>query len=156
MALTLSVLGQVVGIGHERSQTWRPPGADIFGVFQQIGRGWIVNADAKTDAVVSRAVLALVVSSALVAMLCEPCRGEDKRPNVVLIISDDDPTMNCLSRTCLRNEWKLILRRDGSAELYDVVADTLEENDLAATRPDLVAQMTRLINQWWNVEKTTP
>ena len=48
-----------------------------------------MNADAKTEAVVLRAVLALVVGSALVAMICEPCRGEDKRPNVVLIISDD-------------------------------------------------------------------
>jgi uncharacterized sulfatase len=67
-----------------------------------------------------------------------------------------DPTMNCLSRTCFRNEWKLILRRDGSAELYDVVADGLEEDDLAAIRPDLVAQMTKLINQWWNVGKNTP
>jgi hypothetical protein len=64
-----------------------------------------------------------------------------------------DPTMNCLSRTCFRNDWKLILRKDGFAELYDVVTDVLEKNNLAATRPDFVAQMTMLINQWWNVER---
>ena len=36
-----------------------------------------------------RAIPAFAVIPALVAMSHEPCRGEDKRPNVVLIISDD-------------------------------------------------------------------
>jgi arylsulfatase A-like enzyme len=41
-------------------------------------------------------------------------------------------------------DWKLILRKKGPAELYDIATDPFEEHDLAAEQPDAVARLTAL------------
>jgi arylsulfatase A-like enzyme len=67
-------------------------------------------------------------------------------------------------RTVARGSWKLIENPDGidpvcipdapphhypigKAELYDLAADPMETKNLAATRPDLVAELARLIQK---------
>jgi arylsulfatase A-like enzyme len=67
-------------------------------------------------------------------------------------------------RTVARGSWKLIENPDdidpvcipdapphhypiGKAELYDLAADPLETKNLAAARPDLVAELARLIQK---------
>jgi arylsulfatase A-like enzyme len=48
-----------------------------------------------------------------------------------------------------RGNWKLIEFYDtGGVELYDVVADVGEENDLAEKRPGKVAELRRLLAEW--------
>jgi arylsulfatase A-like enzyme len=66
--------------------------------------------------------------------------------------------------TVVRGNWKLVHNPEGispvcipdappdhypigRAELYDLAADPLETTDLAASRPELVAELTRLIQQ---------
>ena len=45
--------------------------------------------------------------------------------------------------------WKLIRFFDGDrVELYDVIADVSEENDLAAKYPEVVAHMSALLEEW--------
>ncbi|MEM9656952.1 MAG: hypothetical protein AAF961_01195, partial [Planctomycetota bacterium] len=45
--------------------------------------------------------------------------------------------------------WKLLCEYDGShAELYDLLADPGESNNLAATEPDVVSQLTRELLSW--------
>lgn len=56
---------------------------------------------------------------------------------------------------CIRSgDWKLI--RDGKDwQLYDLAHDTSESNNLAASHPDRVQQMSRLWDQW-NSEQIDP
>lgn len=44
--------------------------------------------------------------------------------------------------------WKLVSRYPGPWELYDIEADRTEQNDLAATHPDKVKELSDLYDQW--------
>jgi len=45
-------------------------------------------------------------------------------------------------RTFLRDHWKLVIRReDGAAQLFDLQADPMEMQDLASSRPEIVAAL---------------
>ncbi len=39
-------------------------------------------------------------------------------------------------------DWKLIARKKGPAELYDLAADPFEQHDLATERPAVVERLT--------------
>ena len=55
--------------------------------------------------------------------------------------------------TLADGRWKLILPHgSGEAELYDVQADPLETNNLAATNAEIVQRLTKDINRWWSVK----
>jgi arylsulfatase A-like enzyme len=45
-------------------------------------------------------------------------------------------------------EWKLIRGSDGSTELYHVVTDPAERNDLAAERPDEMRRLGQMLDGW--------
>ncbi|GAB6862250.1 sulfatase [Haloplanus litoreus] len=45
-------------------------------------------------------------------------------------------------------EWKLIRGSDGSTELYHIVADPEERNDLSAGRPDVMRRLDRMLDEW--------
>ncbi len=66
----------------------------------------------------------------------------------------DRPATSLMYRWCIRGPHKLILPHaanvpGGKIELYDVLADPHEKNNLAANRPEVVDQLTRAINDWW-------
>jgi len=47
------------------------------------------------------------------------------------------------------DRFKLIVDRDGEGiELYDLAEDPIEQRDVAATRPDEVARLRRLLAGW--------
>ena len=49
-----------------------------------------------------------------------------------------------------RGKWKLLCDYDGSRpELYDILADPSESNNLADTHPEVVSRMTRSVTRWW-------
>ena len=48
-----------------------------------------------------------------------------------------------------RDNWKLLVNADGSrTELYDLATDTKEAKNLAAAKPDLVKELTKLVMDW--------
>jgi choline-sulfatase len=47
-------------------------------------------------------------------------------------------------RAVVHGKWKLIERRPGSAELYDLTADPAEQADLAGRHPDVVARLREM------------
>lgn len=67
----------------------------------------------------------------------------------------DRPAASLLFRwTLSEGRWKLILPDgSGNAELYDVLADPFETNDLAAKHTDVVQRLTKDINRWWSVSQ---
>jgi arylsulfatase A-like enzyme len=50
-------------------------------------------------------------------------------------------------RAVRHGDWKLIVAKDGAAQLFNLAADPSEVNDLAATEPDRVAELKRLLEQ---------
>jgi arylsulfatase len=44
--------------------------------------------------------------------------------------------------------WKLVAAAGGPWELYDMLADRTETTDVAAAKPEVVAKMTELYDQW--------
>ena len=45
--------------------------------------------------------------------------------------------------------WKLVTNRDaGYVELYDLVADPLEKNNLKEKHPAVVKELTKMLEQW--------
>jgi uncharacterized sulfatase len=82
------------------------------------------------------------------------------------LVDLDDPAQSLLSRWTVRGDWKLIApaadaarRADGRApaesvpthvELYDVGRDPDETTNLAADRPQVVAELTRSLDDWWH------
>ena len=52
------------------------------------------------------------------------------------------------NRAMRRGRWKLVSRRGGSWELYDLDADRAEMNDLSAAMPDRVAEMEAAWLEW--------
>jgi arylsulfatase A-like enzyme len=72
------------------------------------------------------------------------------------------PELNLTYRWAVADSrWKLILpnranlgkdnipKSSGGPELYDLIADPHEERDLAGDQPEVVAELTRLIEEWW-------
>lgn len=75
------------------------------------------------------------------------------------------PGASLRNRSCIRGGWKLILwqnplpkvrtanntrksRQD--AELYNIKTDPAEKTNVADKNPKIVAEMTKLINDWWS------
>jgi len=53
-------------------------------------------------------------------------------------------------------DWKLLVHRDASgAELFDVIADPNEQNNLAAQHPDVVAWLKQEVIAWDKASQTT-
>jgi arylsulfatase A-like enzyme len=63
----------------------------------------------------------------------------------------DRPAASLLFRwTLAEGRWKLIVPHGtGEAELYDVVADPLETENLATRQPEIVQRLTRSLDAWW-------
>ena len=47
-----------------------------------------------------------------------------------------------------RGKWKLVCKYPGDWELYDIEADRTERNDLAASHPTVVSELTALYEAW--------
>ncbi len=52
------------------------------------------------------------------------------------------------NRAVRSGKWKLVSRHPGPWELYDLVADRTEANDLSAEQPERVATLTALWEDW--------
>jgi uncharacterized sulfatase len=66
----------------------------------------------------------------------------------------DDPASSLDWRWCVEGPWKLILPEarnmpDGPVELYNVIDDPYEKQNLATAQPDRVARLRELIDGWW-------
>jgi uncharacterized sulfatase len=70
----------------------------------------------------------------------------------------DRPAANVQYRWCVEGNWKLILPHAAAEkpELYDILADPHETRDLATEKPDLLARLTKRINQWWPAAEKGP
>ncbi len=82
------------------------------------------------------------------------------------LVDLDDPAQSLLSRWTVRGDWKLIVPVTDAArraddrtrpesvptrvELFDVVRDPDEKTNLAAERPQVVAELTRSLDAWWH------
>tara|TARA_B100000686_G_scaffold237400_1_gene245427 strand:- start:1660 stop:2130 length:471 start_codon:yes stop_codon:yes gene_type:complete len=79
----------------------------------------------------------------------------------------DVPEASLLYRWCIRDRWKLVLTYDGQVnryravhdsratrpQLFDLLADPHEEQNLAKQHPALVAELASRIDQWWPVRQ---
>jgi arylsulfatase len=52
------------------------------------------------------------------------------------------------NRAVRLGNWKLVSRYPDGWELYDIAADRVERNDLAASRPDLVRKLAAEWDAW--------
>ncbi|MFW6108318.1 MAG: sulfatase [bacterium] len=64
------------------------------------------------------------------------------------------PASSLLWRWCIAGRWKLCVPHPAnlprqSPELYDILADPHEKQNLAARHPQQVARLSALIDQWW-------
>ena len=80
-----------------------------------------------------------------------PCEGSSLRHSFSIEGADRPPLAwehegNCGYR---EGKWKLVKRWDRSNwELYDMVANRTETNDLALQHPELVEELTAIYNEW--------
>lgn len=79
----------------------------------------------------------------------------------------DNPEATLLYRWCIEGRWKLLLTYDGDAgrqtavhprserrpQLFDLLADPTEANNLAAEQPVLVARLAAKIDAWYPVRE---
>ena len=66
----------------------------------------------------------------------------------------DDPAANVEYRWCIDGPWKLLLPDaanvpDTKPELYNVLADPNEDENVLDANPDRAARLRRLIDAWW-------
>jgi uncharacterized sulfatase len=62
----------------------------------------------------------------------------------------DDPAKSLLFRWTIDRDWKLILpTAGGAAELYQLVNDPYEKQNVAADHPDMVGRLSKSIDAWW-------
>lgn len=63
----------------------------------------------------------------------------------------DRPAPNLRWRWTVEGNWKLIVpaASDTKVELYDLAADPHEQRNLAAQQPDVVANLQKKLDQWW-------
>ena len=64
------------------------------------------------------------------------------------------PSTSLEYRWCVSMPWKLIIPNranvpDGKVELFNLADDPKEEVDLAEKHPEVVAEMTKKIDEWW-------
>jgi arylsulfatase len=52
------------------------------------------------------------------------------------------------NRAVRRGKWKLVCKYPGGWELYDVIADRTELNDLSQDYPDVVDELSALYDKW--------
>ena len=106
-----------------------------------------------------------------------PCleSGEASPRNEVLgegfahdIADLDNPDESLLYRWIVEGKWKLILTYDGVVgryasshpreekrpQLFDILADPHEENNVAKDHPEVVAKLAKKIADWWPSERT--
>jgi uncharacterized sulfatase len=71
------------------------------------------------------------------------------------VVDIDDPIAGLQFRWCVDGNWKLILPTDHpqASELYDVLADPLERQNLAAAQPEIVRKLTEELDEWWQIKK---
>ncbi|AQT68091.1 Arylsulfatase [Anaerohalosphaera lusitana] len=80
----------------------------------------------------------------------------------------DNPEKSLLTRWCIEGRWKLILSYDGENErykavhkypgpvqLFDVISDPHETQNLADEYPEVVARLKAKIKAWWPVKEAT-
>jgi arylsulfatase A-like enzyme len=63
--------------------------------------------------------------------------------------SADDPAQNLTSRWVRWRDWKLIAPAGRPPELYNVVVDPAETEDLAAQTPERAKALLGLLENWW-------
>ena len=69
----------------------------------------------------------------------------------------NDATTSLESRTVFQNPWKLIVPHEpnspeGQIELFNVVTDEKEEENVASGNPEVVDRLKRALEEWWEVE----
>ena len=85
------------------------------------------------------------------------------------IIDKDQPEASLANLWCIENNWKLILCYDGKIEgwgkftheetrkepirLYDILVDPYEKINLAKQHPEVVARLTRAIENWYPLKE---
>lgn len=83
------------------------------------------------------------------------------------VIHVDNPEASLLYRWVIQGKWKLLLTYDGEVtrygpvhlreekrpQLYDLLADPTETNNLAAHNADVVAELAAKIDGWWKVKE---
>jgi arylsulfatase A-like enzyme len=83
------------------------------------------------------------------------------------IVDLDNPQTTLLYRWVIQDQWKLILRYDGTTtrykavhevadpapQLFNLIADPHEETNLAVEHPQLVAQLVEHLSNWWTVDE---
>lgn len=79
----------------------------------------------------------------------------------------DEPEDSLLYRWVIEGKWKLLLTYDGQLgryasshprtekrpQLFDLLADPHENNNLAAQHPEIVARLAAKLQEWWPVTK---
>lgn len=79
----------------------------------------------------------------------------------------ENPEASLLFRWAIRGPWKLLLTYDGETnryasthprnekgpQLFDLIADPAEENNLAKQHPDVVAELADAIESWYPVKE---
>lgn len=73
------------------------------------------------------------------------------------IANVDHPTRSLENRWIIDGWWKLIVpdprnRPTGKAELYDLQNDPWEKNELSATQPKRVKELSKKLDKWWQPE----
>jgi len=79
----------------------------------------------------------------------------------------DNPEASLLYRWAIEGKWKLLLTYDGEVgryasshpreerrpQLYDLMADPHENNNVAKDHPEVVERLAKKIENWWTVEE---
>ncbi|NOY83022.1 MAG: arylsulfatase [Kiritimatiellaeota bacterium] len=87
-----------------------------------------------------------------------PCEGFSMTPT----FSGGAPARDVLywehegNKAVRKGRWKLVCRFPGKWELYDLVADRSELDDLAGRHPDIVRELTALYDRWATRCKVMP
>ncbi|TWU42362.1 sulfatase family protein [Novipirellula artificiosorum] len=67
------------------------------------------------------------------------------------------PSYHWVTYATVNRNWKLLTNEAlNHSELYDIVSDPYEKNDVAQTRPEVVAQLIQSISQWKATLPTKP
>ncbi|MEX2593950.1 MAG: sulfatase [Anditalea sp.] len=67
----------------------------------------------------------------------------------------DQPEKSLENRMIITNPWKLIVpeadnMQDKEVQLYNVYKDPFEKENLAASKPDLVKELQKELDKWWD------